>query len=180
MSCRMGAAGTCAGSRRKSTRKSLCPFRHLPPNRTAITSQRLKAPMPTKPRGICKSPLCRNRSERDSNGYCSLHAQQHRKATDTRRGTAKQRGYTAHWRRLRKYYLIEYPLCANCLNKGITTQATEVHHILPLAAGGTHDYDNLMALCHSCHSRITIRESGMNKGRERHRGWGRSHMEELP
>ena len=36
------------------------------------------------------------------------------------------------------------------------TPAEEVHHILPLADGGTHDDDNLMALCESCHSKITI------------------------
>ena len=40
------------------------------------------------------------------------------------------------------------------------TAAQEVHHIVPLAEGGTHDEDNLMALCKSCHSRITVREGG--------------------
>lgn len=27
----------------------------------------------------------------------------------------------------------------------------ELHHIIPLAAGGTNDYFNLIYLCHSCH-----------------------------
>lgn len=35
------------------------------------------------------------------------------------------------------------------------TPSTEVHHILPLEKGGTHNEDNLMALCKPCHSRIT-------------------------
>jgi 5-methylcytosine-specific restriction protein A len=36
------------------------------------------------------------------------------------------------------------------------TAAEEVHHVLPLANGGTNDEGNLMALCKSCHSSITI------------------------
>lgn len=40
------------------------------------------------------------------------------------------------------------------------TAAAEVHHIVPLSAGGTHDESNLMALCKPCHSRITAREGG--------------------
>jgi 5-methylcytosine-specific restriction protein A len=31
-----------------------------------------------------------------------------------------------------------------------------VHHILPLANGGTNEEGNLIALCKSCHSKITI------------------------
>ncbi|WP_420838364.1 HNH endonuclease [Allobaculum mucilyticum] len=30
----------------------------------------------------------------------------------------------------------------------------QVHHIVPLSQGGTHDENNLMSLCKSCHSRI--------------------------
>ena len=38
------------------------------------------------------------------------------------------------------------------------TPAQEVHHILPLSRGGTHDDSNLMALCKPCHSEITARD----------------------
>lgn len=47
------------------------------------------------------------------------------------------------------------PLCEMCLKNHKTTPATEVHHIRPLSRGGTHDEDNLMALCKPCHSKIT-------------------------
>ena len=30
----------------------------------------------------------------------------------------------------------------------------EVHHILPISQGGTHDRSNLMSLCQSCHTKI--------------------------
>ena len=42
--------------------------------------------------------------------------------------------------------------------------AEEVHHILPLSKGGGSNAENLMALCKSCHSRITA-ESGDRWGR---------------
>jgi 5-methylcytosine-specific restriction protein A len=39
------------------------------------------------------------------------------------------------------------------LKEDVLTRAEEVHHIKPLAQGGTHDDENLMALCKPCHSR---------------------------
>ena len=47
------------------------------------------------------------------------------------------------------------PLCEECLNQERLTPSKEVHHIVPLEKGGTHDEHNLMALCKACHSRIT-------------------------
>lgn len=40
-----------------------------------------------------------------------------------------------------------------CVVCGKTT-ALVVHHIIPLKLGGTHDIDNLMTLCHSCHGKL--------------------------
>ena len=37
--------------------------------------------------------------------------------------------------------------------RGRATVAEHVHHIKPLAEGGTNDWNNLRALCQSCHSR---------------------------
>ena len=53
-----------------------------------------------------------------------------------------------------------HPLCEVCQREGRVTAVEEVHHIVPLAQGGTHAEDNLMALCKECHSRITAREGG--------------------
>ena len=38
-----------------------------------------------------------------------------------------------------------------------------MHHIVSLAKGGTHDENNLFALCKSCHSRITVRNGRNTK-----------------
>ena len=46
-----------------------------------------------------------------------------------------------------------HPLREDCLEAGRTTLAAEVHHVLPLGHGGSHDASNLRALCKPCHSR---------------------------
>lgn len=51
-------------------------------------------------------------------------------------------------------YIMEHPLCECCLKEGKAVEAEEVHHILPLSRGGTHDTNNLMSLCRSCHTKI--------------------------
>ena len=74
-----------------------------------------------------------------------------------RRGTAAQRGYDARWRRVRAWYLKRHPLCLDCQGEGRVAPATEVHHIVALRDGGTHEETNLTALCKSCHSRRTAK-----------------------
>lgn len=50
-----------------------------------------------------------------------------------------------------------------CKREGHYTDATEVHHIKPLSEGGTNDLNNLMPLCKSCHSRITMKTENQNR-----------------
>jgi 5-methylcytosine-specific restriction protein A len=61
---------------------------------------------------------------------------------------------------VRNRFIAAHPLCEHCKERGTVTSAQEVHHIIPLSQGGTHDEANLMALCTSCHSVITAREGG--------------------
>jgi 5-methylcytosine-specific restriction protein A len=75
------------------------------------------------------------------------------------RDPESNRRYKGGWVRLRAGRLAEKPLCELCQRDGRLTPASEVHHIVPLAAGGTHAPDNLMSLCKACHSRITIGET---------------------
>ncbi|WP_231391317.1 HNH endonuclease [Megasphaera vaginalis (ex Srinivasan et al. 2021)] len=41
-----------------------------------------------------------------------------------------------------------------CLTNKRYIKAEEVHHIIPLSEGGTHEEANLMSLCRSCHEKI--------------------------
>lgn len=76
---------------------------------------------------------------------------------DQRRGTRQQRGYGSEWQRIRAAFLLAHPLCADCEEQGRTTAANEVHHVVALRNGGTHDEVNLRALCKPCHSTRTMR-----------------------
>jgi 5-methylcytosine-specific restriction protein A len=111
--------------------------------------------MPKRPSRPCNYPSCPNLAEK--NGYCTEHLRETRQRYDRERGTANERGYTYRWAKIRKAFLIKYPLCHDCLERGEITAADEVHHITPLAEGGTHNFDNLMALCKSCHSKRTMK-----------------------
>lgn len=60
----------------------------------------------------------------------------------------------------RKRRLQAEPLCRDCRAKGLTTEATVIDHILPLALGGTDDDLNCRALCKLCHDQRTKEQFG--------------------
>ena len=93
-------------------------------------------------------------------GVCSVCGplrKQARRQQDERRGSASSRGYNSRWQRIRSVYLSAHPLCADCAAAGRVAAATDLHHIVALRNGGTHEESNLLALCHSCHSTRTAR-----------------------
>lgn len=69
---------------------------------------------------------------------------------------------SARWKRLRNEKLKECPVCEECAKNGISTLASEVHHIKPVesVAGVAamerlmFDWMNLQSLCHACHADI--------------------------
>jgi 5-methylcytosine-specific restriction protein A len=109
--------------------------------------------MPYQIGSMCSVRGCPSRAVRG--GRCYAHARAH----DAARPTRSERGYDYAWSQIRAAFLREYPACYRC-----GMQATDVHHIVPLASGGTHDEGNLQSLCHSCHSRVT---AGPGRGRQK-------------
>ena len=97
-----------------------------------------------------------------SNGRCLNHSRQQKQQYEAERPTSKERGYDAEWSKIRRAYLAEQPMCEW---SGCEHDATDVHHIVALNKGGTHDYDNLIALCHAHHSAITGRTQAWGRGR---------------
>lgn len=70
--------------------------------------------------------------------------------------------HTNRWLKLRRAVLSAHPLCERCLAEGITTAASELHHVTPVEYGVTYadkqqlmyDASNLVALCHDCHVKV--------------------------
>ena len=109
--------------------------------------------MPSKAPTICRKPGCRGLVR---SGVCSVCGPiPSRDDHDERRGTSAQRGYGYSWQQQRERFLIAHRYCAHCLERQTITPATDVHHIVPRRDGGSDDDSNLLALCHSCHSRLT-------------------------
>ena len=67
-----------------------------------------------------------------------------------------QAGYGWDWQQLRERFIADNPLCYECANSGIATQADEVHHVIPIneAPWLRLEWNNLMALCVPCHRAI--------------------------
>ncbi len=114
--------------------------------------------MPYRPKRPCSYPGCPNLTD---GRFCEEHAKEEVKRYEHyQRDPVTRKRYGRAWRQIRTVYLATHPLCEQCRKHGRITPAEEVHHIKPLSKGGTNDFDNLMALCTSCHSEITAREGG--------------------
>lgn len=118
--------------------------------------------MPYKAKKLCRHPGCPNLIE-SGKTYCEEHSREY----ERKRGNSAQRGYDHRWRKARKMFLKEHPLCVMCEKEGKTTPATEVHHVIPFKGDMSLFWDesNWVALCKRCHSRITATEdSGFGNG----------------
>lgn len=108
--------------------------------------------MPYQFKKPCAYPGCPNLTNEK---YCEEHKEigkQEHNATKHDPNHSKK--YGNNWRRLRAAYAKAHPLCEECLKKGRLTPVEEVHHIVPLNRGGKNEWDNLMSLCQSCHTKI--------------------------
>lgn len=108
--------------------------------------------MPRKPPRPCRYPGCPHLTD---GVYCEEHAkvmEQHYEKFQ--RGYSPGKRYGRAWKRIRDRYVHKHPLCEQCLKEGRYVAVEEVHHIVPLADGGSNDESNLMSLCRSCHEKI--------------------------
>ncbi|MBV1758024.1 MAG: HNH endonuclease [Dethiosulfatibacter sp.] len=120
--------------------------------------------MPTKPKRPCSMSSCGRLCE-NGEQYCSEHKQVANKHYNKfQRDPKSNKRYGRAWKRIRDRYIKAHPLCVECQKNGFITPAEEVHHIIPLSKGGGNEISNLMSLCKSCHSRITV-EMGDRWGR---------------
>ena len=113
--------------------------------------------MPYKSPRQCSYPGCPNVTR---GRYCAEHKTiANREYYEHGRDPSTKGRFDARWRKTRALFLSKHPLCAHCLESGFYVPATEVHHIKPISEGRDDSEENLMALCKSCHSRITLAEN---------------------
>ena len=108
--------------------------------------------MPHSPRRPCRMNGCPNLAE-PGEQYCSEHRKQAEQFYNTYQRPTDRKKYGRAWKRIRDSYIRKHPLCEDCYANGVLKEAEEVHHIVPLSDGGTHDRRNLVALCRSCHQK---------------------------
>ena len=109
----------------------------------------------------CKCPGCPVLTR---DGWCL----EHRPRQAARRESAAWHSWysLAVWTDdLRPGQLLREPFCRKCAQRGLRTPATDVDHIRDHKGDWTvfTDRGNLQSLCHSCHSRKTMRERQKNK-----------------
>lgn len=122
--------------------------------------------MPTKLTNATRKPLrpCWHRAcaALTSDGACSRHPRPtYGWKPDRERGSRQDRGYGAAWEHLRLEVLErDGYLCQIGRGRGsCTIDATEVDHIIPKAAGGSDELENLQAVCPTCHRAKTDRDA---------------------
>ncbi|WP_071530371.1 MULTISPECIES: HNH endonuclease [Selenomonadaceae] len=114
--------------------------------------------MPRKPKRPCRYQGCPKLTDSKS-GYCEEHEKQmQRHYEHFARGYNQHERYGGAWKKIRDRYIAAHPLCERCLGLGFATVATLVHHVKPIADGGTNEESNLKSLCVSCHEKIHQRK----------------------
>ena len=104
--------------------------------------------MPNKPKHPCNKPGC---SLLTNERFCPDHAKQHIRQYELSRETATERGYNAHWKKIRDNKVNHDPLCERCLKIGIDRATQLVHHKDRNRDNWSND--NLESLCIKCHDK---------------------------
>ena len=112
--------------------------------------------MALKPLRPCRHPGC---AALTRDGYCPAH----KPKQAARRESAEWHSWYSLpiWTDdLRPAQLLREPFCRECARRGIRTYATDVDHVKDHKGDWAlfTDRGNLQSLCHSCHSRKTMRE----------------------
>lgn len=85
-----------------------------------------------------------------------------KKRSTYKKHSENNKAYNSSWNKLRNSYIMSHPLCEMCLVEGITKEAEEVHHKIPISTTDDPlekmelllDSNNLMSLCKAHHHKI--------------------------
>jgi 5-methylcytosine-specific restriction enzyme A len=115
--------------------------------------------MPLRIQTRCRHPGCpRLTRER----FCDQHRGTYSHTSDTRRGTAPQRGYDRAWSAVADARRqLDYGLCQPCRQEDYVTPARIVDHILPLHVRPDWRLvlGNTQVICAACHQQKTTEDN---------------------
>lgn len=124
-----------------------------------INEKGVKEMCPRKPRKPCSFRGCPELTE---GRYCEKHQKQVDSEYNKTSRPFKHLYNTSRWKKLRKQFLQEHPLCVECKFKGAIKAATVVDHIEAHKGdeGLFWNQSNWQPLCKECHDRKTAKEDG--------------------
>lgn len=107
--------------------------------------------MPVSPLPRCRK--CKKRVKKRGVAYCEDHLRAQYKHEQTL--YPSDPFYSSpQWRRNAKSFLRLHPFCEMCEKNNISSPSRVADHIVARLDGGPdYDWENLQALCHSCHNR---------------------------
>lgn len=106
--------------------------------------------MPKRPKAL-KMPWALKRKKEFRPGFSSGS----RTATDN-----SELYNSTKWRKFRRLYIVDNPLCEECKRNGKVTEGKDIDHITPIRFGGEpFDFNNLQTLCKTCHNKKSGREA---------------------
>jgi 5-methylcytosine-specific restriction protein A len=110
--------------------------------------------MANRPKRPCRYPNC---PELVESGYCERHKKEHNRSKRNSNEWVDLYNST-RWRKARKAFLNEHPLCAECARQSRLTTAKVVDHVQDHKGdlGLFWSEDNWEALCVTCHNRKTM------------------------
>ena len=120
--------------------------------------------MPERSKHACHQPGCPKTVV--SGAYCEEHRRQ-RERQQMQNDPMDKFYRTKPWQRFRTWFLREHPFCVDCDAEGRLALAEHVDHKIPRKQRPdlSLDEENCQGLCHSHHSRKTMRERGYRKTR---------------
>ena len=62
--------------------------------------------------------------------------------------------HTKNYMAAHGYGMDDLILCEQCLEKGLSVRAVDIHHKVHRSQGGGDEASNLIALCRQCHDEI--------------------------
>jgi len=120
--------------------------------------------MPYRQKKPCAKSGCPELVE-GGTAYCENHRRDTRAYSHSRYDRTRNKKHTkfynsSRWRKLRDRYIKRNPLCEHCKGRGSLVPAKEVDHKIPIKINfeKRFDYNNLQALCKSCHATKTYED----------------------